>query len=143
MAVLRELSEQLKRMSLRESTKQTYAAAWKRFVGFAARLDQHVATWDERLLLFVTYLADAGITSGTIHTYVTGIRFQLRCEGVQMIQDTFALTRVLRGAAKFHQKFSLKLPVTLHLLHRLVPLLPVCTYDRYERSLMETIFVLC
>ncbi len=75
-------------------------------------------------------------------TYISGVRFRLRADGQKLDTDMFILNHLIKGTGLEHTKFHVKLPITLHMLPKLVKFLEVITRgDAYERSLFQAIFV--
>ena len=101
----------------RDSTKKNYYGIWKNFNSFYLRLDRKPTSWEERLVLYVAYLIDAGRKSTTIKCYISAIRAILQDADVHLEENKILLTSLTRACRIHQDRATMKLPITKSTLY--------------------------
>ena len=100
----------------RDSTSKTYLRIWRQFNKFVINLDVKPASWEERLMLYVTYMVDTGMQSATIKTYISAIKRVLSDDGYKLNSNQAALHALTRTCKLVNDKVKTRLPITCGLL---------------------------
>ena len=112
--------EKLRVQHYRNSTKQNYYCVWHTFNEFFIKLDVKPPSWEERLILFVAYLADQKQRkSTTIRSYISAIKSVLLDDGVVLNENKYLLTSLTKACKLRNDKVTTRLPIqkgTLNLI---------------------------
>ena len=108
--------EKLEAKRFQKSTAATYYKAWKLFNKFLVLLDKMPSKWEERLTLHVTYLFRIGRKSGTILSYISGIKAMLSTERIYINADSYKLTSLVKACRVENDHLMIRLPIQKPLL---------------------------
>ena len=111
--------DQLCMQQHRDSTKQNYYCVWKLFNSFFIKLDVKPVSWEERLTLFVGYLASQQKKSTTIRSYISAIKAVLTRHKMEFNEDRVLLNALTKACKVQHDVIHTKLPFRCNLLHLL------------------------
>ena len=109
--------EKLKMSRVRNSTKKLYHQVWNSFNEFFIRLDSKPDSWEDRLVLYVGYLADRNRKSQTIKSYISAIKNILADDGIVLNTDKFLLTSLIRACRYKNDAVRTRLPIHKGLLN--------------------------
>ena len=101
----------------RESTRKNYLTIWRCFNNFFIKLDRKPQTWEERLVLFVGFLAEKGRKAATIRSYISAIRSVLSDDGIQLNENKCLLSALTKAVRANHDKVRVRLPIHKRVLH--------------------------
>ena len=108
--------EKLRRKRNRTSTQANYYSIWKLFNEFFIKLDRKPDTWEDRLVLFVAYLADQEKKSSTIKSYISAVKAVLRDDGVILNEDRYLLASITKGCRYVNDDVRTRLPIQKNLV---------------------------
>ena len=112
--------ESLKSKCQRKSTSKNYLGIWRRFNQFVIRLDRKPTLWEDRVSLFLAYLIDNGIQSGSIKCYKSAIKKILVNDGYQWDDNRILLSTLTRACKLENDKVKTRLPIQFGLLELLL-----------------------
>ena len=105
------LMEKLKKECFRDATKHNYYSVWKSFNKFLVCLDQKPNNWEDRILLFATYLVDSKRKSTTIKSYVTAIKATLKDAGIKVNEDRVLLNSITKACCQVNDRLFVRFPI--------------------------------
>ena len=108
--------ERLKLQCHRDSTRKNYYVVWKIFSKFYLRLDVKPKFWEDRLVLFVGYLADNQKQSSTIKSYISAIKHVLKEDGHMLNVNEFLMSSLTKACKLVNDTVARKLPIQKSLL---------------------------
>ena len=135
----------MKRQRFMDTTHNTYFKIWRLFNKFIIRLDELPATWEERLALYVTYLADRKLQSSTIKSYISAIKAVLSFDDYEIKEQKLLLTSLARSCKLKNDRVKTRLPIKKHLLESIlnqVDIITNKTNQEFLRKLYKCIFIL-
>ena len=105
------------------------------------RLDVMPANWEEKLVLFVSYLVEQNRKSSTIKSYISGIKALLREDGIELSEDTYLITSLTKACKLQNECVRVRFPIHKELLLELLDQIDEI-YDTqpYLRSLYQSLF---
>ena len=135
--------ERLKNKQVRNTTSANYFGIWRNFNNFLIRLDQRPSSWENRLILYCTYLVEKGTQSSTIKSYISAIKHVLRCDGYVWDQDQAMLTTITRSCRLINDTVRVRLPISRQLLDMiLLEVKKALSTQPYLRIMYTAVFVL-
>ena len=79
---MESILERLQANQTRRSTAKNYLSIWRHFNQFLIHLDNITGmSWEQRTVLFGTYLVEQGAQSQTIKSYFSAIKHVLKTDG--------------------------------------------------------------
>ena len=105
---------------VRDSTKENYYTIWRLFNQFFIKLDVKPDTWEERMVLFIGYLADQNKKACTIRSYISAIKGVLINGNVEINEDRFILNAITQACKYKRDVATTRLPIHKHLLKTLL-----------------------
>ena len=102
------------------STKENYHGIWKNFNRFIIRLDVIPSTWEDRLTLFIGHLADNGIQSSTIKSYISAIKAVLEYDDHKWDEDKLKINALTKACSLRNDTVKVKLPIQNGFLEQLL-----------------------
>ena len=143
-AAVQSIFDTLKNHNTRSSTDKVYYQIWKSFNQFFIKLDTKPKTWEERIVLYVGYLIANNRKSGTICSYLSGIRSVLKKDGVQLNEDKTLLSSLTKACKLKNDRVLTRLPIRKSLIELLIKKIPEL-YTRapqpYLTSMYKAIFI--
>lgn len=109
--------ERISNDGIQQSTKEMYHSVWCNFNRFLLCFDDLPTSWEDKLVLFATFLADIGTASATVASYMSAIRYVLRQDGVQIDNSSCKLSAIIRACKLHNDVVSVRLPIGLNLLN--------------------------
>lgn len=85
---------------LKKNSKRAYRTPYLSFTRFNLSLDDMPERLDDQLAIFVAYRVQKGDVSGTIESYLSGIKYMLGQDGIEINTRTARL-RALIKACKY------------------------------------------
>ena len=126
------------------NTHNTYEKAWKAFQRFRLQYSYNIYAHPniEEIAQFIAYLSWHGYASSTISTYVSGIAFIIKSNGLPDITDNFVIRRLIDGCKRRHARRDTRCPITLPILKALLASLShVCSHG-YEVAMFRSAYLL-
>ena len=109
--------EVLKANQNRESTVKNYLGIWRHFNAFLIRLDtKTTGCWEDKVALFGAYLADQGVQSQTLKSYISAIKNVLKTDGYQWADKKILFSALVRGCKLKNDVVKTRLPIRFKLL---------------------------
>lgn len=99
--------------------------------------------WEEKMVLYATFLADNNYDEGTINSYMSAIRFQLQQDGEHLSEDKFLLESIIRSTRYKNKEKRQRLGISEHMLHKLLDQVDLQFHSQpYLTALYKAMFVL-
>ena len=114
--------EKLNANQNRESTKANYLGIWRHFNKFLILIDYKPQgiSWEDKTALFCAYLADAGLQSATIKSYISAIKSILKQDGYVWDDTRVLFSSLICGCKMKNDKIEIRLPIRGNLLELLL-----------------------
>lgn len=106
--------------SVAPPSKKTYHDIFNNFRDFLDLFRTLPDKWEEKMVLYATFLADNTYDESTINSYMSAIRFQLQQDGVRLEEDKILLESVIRSTRYKNKQKRQRLGISEHILHRLL-----------------------
>ena len=119
-AAIQAIVDSLKSERYRDSTRQTYYRIWKLFNKFFIRLDDKPDTWENRLVLFTSFLMDNQLKLTTVRMYISAIRGVLQENDVELHEDQYLLSSLTKACKVKNDKLITRLRIGKGLLNLLI-----------------------
>lgn len=74
--------ERLENADIQDSTKAMYHSVWCNFNQFLISFDDLPTSWEDKMVLYASFLADIGSCSATVASYMSAIRYVLQHDGL-------------------------------------------------------------
>lgn len=131
----------IKQHQIRDTTKQKYYQAWIKPNKFLLKFKSLPDSWEEKLVLYATHLADTGKRKNTISSYISGIRHILRMDGVELNSTSVEIAAITRACKLTEEAVIIRLPIHKRLLVVLLDQLNLTFADQpYLRVLYRAMF---
>ena len=130
--------------SLAESSKGTYKRAWGVFNEFSVSVFGkivHPPLTVSTIALFVAHLHSLNLSYKTINTYLSAIAYVHKMLTLPNPTSQFLITRLIRGAQNLSPSYDFRLPITIHILDRLVSSLEHVAQSFFHRILFTAMFL--
>ena len=101
----------------RASTKHNYYIVWKIFNEFFIILDIKPDSWEKRLVLYVGFLISDKKKSTSIQSYISAIKLVLKDDGIQLNEDTYLLTSLMKACKYVNDKVFTRMPIQKSLVN--------------------------
>ena len=132
--------------SLDPKTRLAYWRVWCRFRTFCEGhgLFSQLPISVVLLLNFLTILYQLGYQPSTIASNVSAIAFIHKIFGYSDPTSTFLVRQFLKGTKKLNgSAVDMRLPITTHILHKIISAIPTVVMLACHRSMLKAIFLLC
>ena len=143
---LKIILEKLLRSKHRPTTKRTYLSVWRKFNSFVIQLDHIPGTLEERVSLYVGYLAAKGIKSTTIKSYISGIKAILADDQYEWDEEAIKICFPHLGCRMINDRMRTRLPIGRKLLELILEKLEVIYLEElnqpYLTKLLSCLFIL-
>lgn len=106
----------IKGMRLRDKTRKMYRNRWIAFNRFLQQFDVMPDTWEERLHIYAAHLIDNKKQSCTVRTYLTAIKQILRLADIDIQEDKYLLSSMVRACKIKNDHLYIRMPIQLPLL---------------------------
>ena len=121
---IQNILENLKAKQTRNSTMRNYLSIWRSFNRFLLRLDIPRGgpnlSWEQRAVLYGTYLVDQGAQSQTVKSYFLAIKHVLKMDGYAWDDSLAALDIITKGCKLENDQLKIRLPIKLGLLEQIL-----------------------
>lgn len=117
--MFRRIVDRLSNSDVCLDTKQMYHRIWCNFNRFLLCFDDLPTSWEEKLVLYATFLADIGNASSTVATYMSAIRYVLRHDGVELNDESCQLASIIKACKLHNDVVTVRMPIGLN-LHNLI-----------------------
>ena len=122
---LRQVASGLIAAGISDSTTHNYKHAWKLLVQFCSSHGhlEWAATpvLPSTVMLFLTHKFASGTAGATLAFYCSAISYVHKLKNLQDPTHTFAVQKLVIGAQKLSPRADIRLPITAHILSKLVP----------------------
>lgn len=108
--------ESINQSALKPKTKKLYHTVWVSFNQFLLKFNRLPRSWEEKILLFVTHLADSGKKPSTIKSYVSAIKNKLKTDGTEIDDQRVELTAIIRAVKLKDNRIFVRLPINKRIL---------------------------
>ena len=100
-----------KHKNIKTPHRKDYYLAWKQFNKFFIQLDHKPRDWEDRLVLFVAYLAETNKQSSTIQIYVSAMKSVLMDEGLEINENKFLVSSLMKACWLCNDVLHTRLPI--------------------------------
>ena len=100
----------------RISTSRTYMSIWRQFNKFLISLNVRPNEWEERTSLFLAYMIDKGMQSGTVRSYVSAIKKILVNDGYKWNDNKVLLSSLTKACKLINDHVHTRFPIHCSLL---------------------------
>lgn len=114
------IKQRILQMHLKESTKRSYHNTWVRMNRFISAFDRIPPTWEERMSIWATHLANHKKHSNTVSSYMSAIRHVLALDGIFVPKSTFELAMIIKACKLHNDVLYIRLPIQQKLLNRIL-----------------------
>lgn len=114
--LFRRVTERLYNADVELSTKTMYYKTWCLFNRFLLCFDDLPTSWEEKLVLFAAFNVEIGNAPATISSYMSGIRYMLRHDGIQVSNMSCKLASIIRACKVANDVVSVRRPIRKKLL---------------------------
>ena len=97
-----------------------YCCVWRQFNKFIINLDVIPETWEERATLFIGYLVQKGMQSGTVKSYISGIKKMLLYISYEWDDNKVLLASLMKACKLKNDRIKTRLPIDYHLLEQIL-----------------------
>lgn len=101
---------------IRASTKAMYHSLWCNFNKFLLGFDDLPTTWEDKMVLCASFLADIGNSSATVSSYMSAIRYVLRHDGMEINDNNCKLSAIIRSCKLRNDVVAVRRPIRKGLL---------------------------
>lgn len=105
---------------LKRTTKRAYRTAYLSFTQFNLSLDDMPERLDDQLAVYVAGRVQKGDTSATIKSYLSGIKYMLAKDGIEINTRTARLRALIKACKYKNDRVIHRMPISEHLLVKLV-----------------------
>lgn len=105
---------------LKRNTKRAYRTAYLSFTQFNLSLDDMPERLDDQLAVYVASRVEKGDQSGTIKSYLSGIKFMLSRDGIEINTHTARLRALIKACKYKNDRVIHRMPISEHLLVKLI-----------------------
>lgn len=105
---------------LKKNTKRAYRTAYLSFTQFNLSLDDMPERLDDQLAVYVAYRVECGDVSGTVCSYLSGIKYMLSLDGIEINTRTARLRALIKACKYKNDRVIHRMPISEHLLVKLV-----------------------
>ena len=114
--------EKLKSTQTRKSTANNYLGIWCNFNNFLLRLEgkDKNASWEQKTVLFGTYLVDQGAQSQTVTSYFSAIKYILKTDGYPWNDSKAMLDVITKSCRIINDQVKIRLPIRVALLEQIL-----------------------
>ncbi|XP_061178924.1 uncharacterized protein LOC133187541 [Saccostrea echinata] len=95
------------------------------------------------IMSFIAWLYQHKKSYNTINTYVAGISYYHKIHGLSDPTQFFVIKKLLKGAQHLSNAPDIRLPITPHILFKLVHALKHTVAGKFSRRLLTAMFTLC
>lgn len=109
----------------KKNTKRAYRTAYLSFTQFNLSLDNMPERLDDQLAIFVAYRAQLGDYSGTIQSYLSGIKYMLAKDGIEIDTRSARLRSLIKACKYKNDRVIHRQPISETLLVKLIKQLDI------------------
>lgn len=104
----------------KKSTKRAYRTAYLSFTKFMLSLDNMPQLLDDQLAVYVAYRVELGDFSNTIESYLSGIKYMLGQDGIEINTRTARLRSLIKACKYKNDRVIHRQPISESLLVKLI-----------------------
>ena len=125
--------------AISKNTQLVYQRGFQAFKEFLSSCGQAGPPANtNQVTMFVGHMSLAGYAPSTIETYVSAIKYYHKINGWPDPTNAFIMTKLLEGSRRQNGRRDTRHPLTLDLIERILPILPIICYSGYEALLFQT-----
>lgn len=130
--------------SMATRTWHTYRRAWSVLHNFlqAFHISPTLPVSAVNIAFFLTYLWELKYAPGTVATYVSAVGYLHKLNGLVDPTSNFLVQRALRGMQRLAPAHDTRLPITHHILGKLIHALTSCSTVAYKTVMFRSMFLL-
>ena len=132
--------------AISQSSYETYSRAIQVFRRFLVETGSNSRSFlpnsVDEVAKFVAFLSLRGLAASTIATYLSGLAFFLKTNGVTDYTDNFLVKKLVRGIKLERKRADTRLPITLDILTKVVANLDFVAFSKFESCLFKAAFTL-
>lgn len=116
LAMFNRVVEKITNDDVTQATKKAYHAVWRCFNRFLLAFDDLPTSWEDKMVLYASFLADVGSASSTVASYMSAIRYMLRHDGIEINNKSCRLSSIIRACKLRNDVVSVKRPLRAGML---------------------------
>lgn len=105
---------------VKNNTKSSYRTAYLSFTRFNLSLDRMPERLDDQLAVYVASRVEKGDHSNTIESYLSGIKYMLGKDGIEINTRTARLRSLIKACKYKNDQVVHRMPISEHLLVKLI-----------------------
>ncbi|XP_062604210.1 uncharacterized protein LOC134266009 isoform X2 [Saccostrea cucullata] len=135
--------EKLTTAAIAPSTAATYNRAWRAFASFCTSysIPCVLPLTSSIVALFVAHLFSTAFSPKTISTYLSALGYVHKILNYQDPTQSFLIQKLIAGAYRLGNTFDIRLPITNHILDKLVSCLPQVVMEENNQKMFRALFL--
>ena len=136
--------DRLTNAALAPSTRSTYRRAWVHFNNFSTEILGHCLSPPitvSVMSLFIAYLFQKSLAPKTISTYLSAIGYVHKILAYNDPTQSFLVQKLVEGSYRLSPSIDARLPITVHILDKLIGCIPLIITSTYEQKLFTAVFL--
>ncbi len=105
-------------------------------------LDEPTTSWDDNIVYYVTHLVNQFISSATIRSHLSGIKYMLKLGGIDLKETSFLVHVLLQAGDRARAEEGIefiRIPITETVLLKLLVITPVVIRNSFEVKLLRMV----
>lgn len=140
---VRVVVERNKQGRVAPPTKDSYHGIFENFLDFLGLFRSLPERWEEKMVLYATFLADNIYGEQTIRGYMSAIRHELLQDGHELDEDKFLLESIIRSTRYKNREKRERLGISQEMLHKILDQVDESySTQPYLKALYKAMFVL-
>lgn len=125
------------------ASKDSYHGIFRNFIDFLNIFNTVPERWEDKIVLYTTFLADNIYEEATIRSYLSAIRHELKQDGVILHEDRCKLEAIIRSSRYKNKGKRDRQGISQQMLHHLLDQVDYKYHDQqYLKHLYKAMFVL-
>lgn len=134
---------QLVKASLAHSTRKSYLNSFCHYLNFLSSVHSPFPARSIFVAYYVVALHNQGLAASSVSSRLSAVAFIHKLLSINDPTKSFLVQRALQGLKHISGSWDTRLPITVHILQRLIQTLPRVTSSHYDLALYSAMFSLC
>ncbi|VDH93448.1 Hypothetical predicted protein [Mytilus galloprovincialis] len=141
---LSQVADYIVNQGVSKNTQKSYNLALSKLCTFRSsyKLKQDWPVPVNDLLNFIAFLSVQGLSGGTISSYISGVSYHHKIQGIQDTTKFFIIGKALEGIKRIQggKRNDIRAPITVQLLSDMISCLDKVCKNKYEAALFSAVF---